>query len=96
MKYNQRLLTSVSLKFIKDRDLPSCVNCKYFIEYKSPILYPSNELNIINSKCMLFGYKHKVSGEIVHHLASTCRNDITMCDKIGFFYKEKTLKSSNM
>lgn len=96
MKYNQILLTRVSLKFIKDRHLPSCVNCKYFIEYKSPILHSSNELNIINSKCMLFGYKDKVSGEIIHHLASTCRNDTTMCGENGFFYKEKTSKSSKV
>lgn len=75
-----RFLTTKSRFYIKDISLPSCINCKYFI--------PST------TKCMMFGYKDRVSGEIINHSADVCRNDTSMCDKNGFYYDQKPTNST--
>jgi len=73
--------------FIKDLQFPSCNECKFFIPC---LIYPSKEKDIIRrNKCMMFGHKDMVSGEIINYYADACRNDISMCGKNGFYFEEK-------
>ena len=73
---------------IKDMGFPACANCKHFIPYVSPMLHSDKEVDIMYSKCRMFGFKDRVSGQIFNHFAYICRNDSSMCDKNGFHYDE--------
>jgi hypothetical protein len=79
--YILNLLLAVPL-FIKNNDLPCCVNCIHFTENKN---------NYVNSlgKCKLFGVKNIVSCEIDNELASVCRQDKNKCGPRGKYFQEK-------
>jgi len=71
---------------IKDMEIPACATCKHFIPYVSPLLYSDKDVDIMYSKCRMFGYRDRVSGKIFNHFAYVCRGDYTMCDKNGIHY----------
>lgn len=71
---------------IKDYGFPACATCKYFIPYVTPTKHFEKKVDIIHSKCRMFGFKDHVSGEIINHFAYICRTDSSMCDKNGYHY----------
>ena len=68
--------------FIKNLDVPSCVDCVHFIDDSNSKLY---------AKCKLFGSKERVSGEIIYDYAYICRNKrcSDSCGPDGKYYQAK-------
>ena len=61
-----------------------CKNCKYF---KPDPTYSFD--SITNSKCMCFGDKSIITGDIEYDNVEKCRNDETKCGKEGIQYVEE-------
>lgn len=82
-----------SIRFYKDVLKPSCINCKYLLEYP----YANSDNNfLVNSKCSKFVIKPKNNiqpSERVkvnnHPYAILARFDITMCGLTGAYFTEK-------
>jgi hypothetical protein len=75
--------------FIRNKELPICSNCLYFIEHTNNYPYdpiPSNEQY---GRCKRFGEVNFITGELNHDLAMNCRLDVSKCGNIGSKYKEK-------
>lgn len=75
-------------QFIKNSDLPVCVNCIHFIENKMNYPYDavlSNDLG----KCKIFGKKDIVTGEIKYEYAELCRLNKEKCHLTGKYYESK-------
>ena len=79
-------VANLPMYIIKDYGYPACATCKYFIPYVTPTKHFEKKVDIINSKCRMFGFKDHVSGEIINHFAYICRTDSSMCDKNGYHY----------
>jgi hypothetical protein len=67
--------------FIKNLNLPSCVNCVHFIQYKG-----GEQPDL--GRCSQFGKKDIISGEITYDYASVCRFDKEKCGQTGKYYVE--------
>jgi hypothetical protein len=80
-----QILSSISKpSFIKNAMLPSCINCKYFIENTSL----SND--IAYGRCSVFGKKDIITGEVKFDYAIHCREDETRCDSSGIYFVNKS------
>lgn len=75
------LIDKMTFSIILNKNVPSCKNCKHFIN--SNIKDPSYHFG----KCGLEGKKDVVSGEIVHEYAAYVRNDNSTCGIEGKNYK---------
>lgn len=66
--------------FIRNIDLPSCVDCVHFIDNGN-----------MHGKCKLFGSKDRVSGTIIYDYARICRDERLggCCGPDGKYYKAK-------
>lgn len=88
---NMLLLSSSINKipnFIKNANLPSCINCVYFIDDKTN--YPYDQLSDNKyGKCKLFGHKDIVTGELENIEARYCRLDEQLCGKYGKYFESK-------
>ena len=76
-------------KFIRNKELPICSKCLYFIEHTNNYPYdplPSNEKY---GRCKKFGEMDMVTGTINYDLASNCRLNESKCGKFGSEYTEK-------
>jgi len=74
---------STGKNYIRNKELPICSNCLYFIEHKNNYPYdpiPSNERY---GKCKKFGEVNMITGEIEYDLASNCRFNDSKCGKFG-------------
>jgi hypothetical protein len=69
--------------FIKNNELPSCVNCVHFIE--QPHGYQNDRSEF--GKCKLFGEKNLVSGGIKYMFAANCRQK-GLCGTEGKYFEE--------
>jgi len=63
-----------------------CVNCKFFIPYKNKKI---TNLGL----CKMFGNKiycdnNKNNEKIIYNFAQHCRDDESLCGKIGLLYEE--------
>jgi hypothetical protein len=67
--------------FIKDIQLPVCKDCKFFIPYENKEQYTLG-------RCMLFGKKNIISGEITYEFADVCRISSNKCGYNGTLYKD--------
>ena len=85
-----RLCINKASFFIKNSDLPSCVNCVHFIN--NPIHKPYSLLPIDTScgKCKMFGFKDLVTGIVEHEFATISRENSKMCDRYGKYFVDKT------
>jgi hypothetical protein len=72
--------------FIKNNDLPCCVNCIHFIENKNNY-DPVSDYKF--GKCKLFGVKNIVTCEIDNEYASFCRENSNKCGHRGKYFQEK-------
>jgi hypothetical protein len=74
---------------IRNKDLPICSNCLYFIEHTNNYPYdpiPSNEKY---GKCKKFGEVDLVTGIIEYDFAKNCRLNDNKCGTLGSEYKNK-------
>jgi hypothetical protein len=70
---------------IQKKSLPSCSNCKHYIE----ILYKeSTEIGNYYGKCSKFIDINHVTGEIDYSNALVIRNDETKCGKEGIYFEK--------
>jgi hypothetical protein len=69
------------MNYIKNKDLPICKNCRFFIPHKIP------EHQTTLSRCSKFGEKDIVSGEINYDFADFCRNNSMKCGKSGIHFE---------
>ena len=76
--------------FIKNTNLPICINCLYFIEHKNNYPYDPISDDKLYGRCKKFGEIDFVTGLIEYNFAKDCRDDINKCGKIGSEYKDKT------
>jgi hypothetical protein len=72
--------------FIRNKNLPSCINCINFIGHTNN--YPYDELpsDKLYGKCKKFGDNHLVTGLTEYDYAKNCRDDINKCGKNGSEY----------
>ena len=86
MKKSIVLVSTVCTRpqFIKYLNLPSCVNCLHFLEYKKSEPYDTYYCEL--GRCSKFGIKNMISGEINYDFASTCRTDKERCGTNGIYY----------
>jgi len=64
-------------QFIKNRDLPVCINCVFFEKQHKTGL------------CKKFGEKNIITGEIKYMNVLSSRNDLNSCGEKGTYYVEK-------
>jgi len=76
--------TACSEKIIKNINIPSCRNCKYF----QPSIYDTNFASSLN-KCNKFGRKDIITDEITHDYADSCRSDKSKCGETGTYFEEE-------
>jgi hypothetical protein len=83
-----KLALSTKIPFIRNTNLPICVNCLHFIEHTNN--YPYDEYpNNKQGKCTKFGEVDVITGLVEYDFAKHCRDDIKKCGKNGSEYKEK-------
>jgi len=77
---------STNKTFIENNNLPSCINCIHFIEYKNKnsLLDDSSSYG----RCKLFGEKNIVSGQINYSFASFCRDNNKQCGLDGKYFEQ--------
>jgi hypothetical protein len=78
---------SIGALFIRNKELPICLNCVHFIEHKNNYPYdpiPSDEQH---GKCKKFGEVNLITGMIKYDLAKDCRLNANACGKGGVEYK---------
>ena len=78
--------------FIRNTELPACLNCLYFIEHKNNYPYDPIPSDKKFGRCKKFGEINLVTGLIEYDYATLCRDDINRCGKIGSEYKENQNK----
>ena len=89
MKTTKLLMCMTTI--LRNKDLPSCINCIHFKEYPNHYPYDSLPDNTIHlSTCVKFGYKNMVTGCIEYDLAQKCRNDEHLCGKQAKHYQQKS------
>ena len=74
-----------------------CTNCKYFIPHK-------NNKIVSLGLCRMFGNKVNSNGKInskngekmIYNFAEHCRDDETLCGKIGLLYEEIDPKTNDI
>lgn len=66
--------------FIKNKDVPVCINCIYFIKP------PHNDMEL--GKCAQFGEKNVITGDITYMHTSICREYKIYCGKNGKYHKK--------
>jgi len=72
--------------FIKNKDLPSCANCKF---YRARLqTYKNGTIITENGKCTIFGEKNLESGEIIFRDALACRLNHSECRPDGVYFEE--------
>ncbi len=75
--------------FIRNKELPLCSNCVYFIEPTHNYPYDPVPRNEREGRCNKFGEVNMITGAIEYDLASDCRFSSNQCGKLGTEYVEK-------
>jgi hypothetical protein len=87
LKLNRKFSTEKI--FIRNKELPICSKCLFFIEHTNNYPYdpiPSDERY---GRCKKFGEVNMITGSIDYDLASNCRLNDGKCGKIGSEFTEK-------
>ena len=71
-------------QFIQNSDRPLCKNCFYFY-----LVSENNNLNYKKSKCLKYGIRDIVSGEVLYESAHNMRNLELKCGLTGKSFEEK-------
>jgi hypothetical protein len=80
-----RLNTNKIINVIQNKDLPSCINCIHFMNYKIVDFD-------LGGKCKKFGYEDFVTGDIDYEYASLSRVNPKLCDNYGKYFVDKNKK----
>jgi len=81
---------STSKIFVRNTNLPICLNCIYFIEHTNNYPYDPVPNDKQYGKCRKFGEYNLITGLIEYDLAKNCRDDNNKCGKSGSEYNNKT------
>lgn len=68
-----------NIKYIK---YPLCKNCRFFLKNKN---------NMELSRCMYFGEKDLITGNIIYEFTNLVRHDENKCGVKGIYFEEYTL-----
>jgi hypothetical protein len=79
-------IRTASSSFIKFKNLPACINCVHFIEYKTNYPYDPPPNDEKYGKCKLFGKQDMVTGTINYEFASLCRENEKKCGEKGQYF----------
>jgi len=72
--------------FIKNKNLPACVNCKHYrVQIQT---YKNGRIINENGKCTIFGEKNLESGEIIFREALACRLNHSECRPEGIYFEQ--------
>jgi len=69
--------------FIRNKELPLCSNCFYFLEHKNNYPYDPMPSNEQHGQCKKFGEVNMVTGVVEYDLARACRLNESQCGKLG-------------
>ncbi len=75
--------------FIRNKELPICINCIHFMEHKNNYPYDSLPNDKLYGKCNKFGEVNFITGSIDYDFAKDCRKDNSKCGKNGSEYNSK-------
>jgi len=75
--------------FIRNKELPICSKCLYFIEHTNNYPYDPIPSDKQYGICKKFGEINIITGEIEYDLARNSRLDNTKCGYFGSEYIEK-------
>jgi hypothetical protein len=63
---------------------PICKNCNYFLP-----CFDKTNINYNESKCIKYGTRNLVSGELIYDSSLSCREDKQKCGPTGMDYLSK-------
>lgn len=89
MQLNRFFSQKIFFSYIKNTDVPVCVNCVHFIEDESNYPYDPPPNNSRYGKCKTFGQNNLVTGELEYEYASTCRILESQCGLEGKHFTKK-------
>ena len=72
--------------FIRNLELPSCLNCLHFIKHTNNYPYDPVPSNTEYGMCKMFGEMNMITGAIEYDYAKHCREDNSKCGKLGSEY----------
>ena len=76
----------VKYLFIKNQNLPTCVNCKH---YQIPVkYYKDGKIYNINGKCSIFGEKNLETGELIYNDSLDCRLNDRLCTTKAIYFEQ--------
>jgi len=75
--------------FIRNKELPICSKCVYFIEHTNNYSYDPFPSDKQYGRCKKFGEMNMINGEIEYDLARNTRLNDNNCGKFGLEYTEK-------
>jgi hypothetical protein len=91
--YNLKIIKSAfsnEKSFIRNKELPVCVNCAHFIEKTNNYPYDPVPNDKLYGKCKKFGEMDLITGVIEYDFAKYCRDNNEKCGKTGLGYTDKT------
>uniref|UniRef100_A0A6C0JEQ9 Uncharacterized protein n=1 Tax=viral metagenome TaxID=1070528 RepID=A0A6C0JEQ9_9ZZZZ len=74
------LLKKITAQIIKNKDLPVCVDCFYYIQ---------GQFRNGTGKCTKFGEKDIILGKVSYTSALVCRNEDDLCSTRGYYWQPK-------
>lgn len=84
--FSKRIVrSSPKLRFIKNIKDPVCEDCfnfRNFIPIEGTSDFEYSGIGV----CMKFGHKDMITGKIKYDYATNCRNDISKCSNVGFYF----------
>ena len=80
--------------FIKNSDLPICLNCVHFIRPFRPTTNGRDDYEFYGT-CKKFGRMNLITGEIEYDFARHCRLDDEKCGLDGTEYTKTPVKGKN-
>jgi hypothetical protein len=89
MQLSRLFSKKIFFSYIKNTNVPVCVNCVHFIE--DPFNYPYDPPpnNSRYGKCKTFGQINLITGELEYEYASTCRISDAKCGLNGKHFTKK-------
>lgn len=80
---------STEKTFIRNKELPVCLNCLHFIQHENNYPYDPLPNDKTHGRCKKFGEVNIITGLIEYDFAKHCRDDNLKCGKTGSEYMQK-------
>ena len=75
--------------FIRNKELPVCSSCVYFIEHTNNYPYDPPPSNEQHGRCKKFGEVNLITGSVDYDVARQCRLNASQCGTTGAEYTAK-------